>query len=511
MKATDRVNILLVDDQPAKLLSYEAVLGELGENLVKVTSAREALEQLLKRDFAVILVDVCMPDLDGFQLAAMIREHPRFQKTAIIFISAIHLGDVDRLRGYEIGAVDYVPVPVVPEVLRAKVKVFCELYRKTQELEKLNQELERRVAERTAELESSTERLKLALEAGRLGTWDWSFETGALTWSDSHVTMLGFGPGDLPPSYEAWRARVHPDDLPEVEAEIERTKAARLPFHYIYRALRRDGSIVWCEARGRYESDANGVPVRMLGVVMDITEHKQAEEHQRLMVRELHHRVKNTLATVQAIAGFTARSALDIETFRHTFADRIISLSKTHTLLVTNDWQRIGLYDILESELGSFDDSRGRRVRLSGQQVELPSDTALSLGMVFHEMTTNAAKYGALSRADGRVDVCWRVDQNGTGSSLTVEWTERGGPRVDLPKRKGFGTRLIENLMTDQLGAKVKMSYCQEGIELVISVPLECAAPASIRHQSVVADTSARMGRAIPEQKIAAAAAIAAK
>jgi len=114
MASDDKVNILLVDDQPAKLLSYETILAELGENLIKAASAREALEQLLKQEIAVILVDVCMPELDGFQLAAMIREHPRFQRTAIIFISAIHLTDVDRLRAYEMGAVDYVPVPVIP-------------------------------------------------------------------------------------------------------------------------------------------------------------------------------------------------------------------------------------------------------------------------------------------------------------------------------------------------------------------------------------------------------------
>src|SRR5712672_3561311 len=132
----EKVNILLVDDQPAKLLAYEVILRELGENLIKASSGREALECLLRNEVAVVLVDVCMPDLDGFQLAAMIREHPRFQKTAMIFISAIHLTDVNRLRGYEMGAVDYVPVPVIPEVLRAKVKVFAELYRKTRQLER---------------------------------------------------------------------------------------------------------------------------------------------------------------------------------------------------------------------------------------------------------------------------------------------------------------------------------------------------------------------------------------
>ena len=136
--SAERVNILLVDDQPAKLLSYEVILDELGENLIKAGSAREALEHLLRTEIAVILVDVCMPELDGFELAAMIREHPRFQKTAIIFVSAVQITDPDRLRGYEAGAVDYVPVPVVAEVLRAKVKVFAELYRKTRQLEHLN-------------------------------------------------------------------------------------------------------------------------------------------------------------------------------------------------------------------------------------------------------------------------------------------------------------------------------------------------------------------------------------
>src|SRR6476660_225892 len=159
MSAFDPVNILLVDDQPAKLLSYEVILSQLGENLIKTNSAHDALAQLLKHDVAVVLIDVQMPELDCFELAAMIREHPRFQQTALIFVSAIHLSDLDRLRGYEAGAVDYVPVPVVPEVLRAKVRVFADLHRKTRELERLNAELELRVAERTSELEASASRL----------------------------------------------------------------------------------------------------------------------------------------------------------------------------------------------------------------------------------------------------------------------------------------------------------------------------------------------------------------
>src|ERR1700734_3653581 len=149
MTGDEKVNILMVDDQPAKLLSYEVILSDLNENLIKATTASEALSVLLKTDIAVVLMDVSMPDVDGFELADVIRQHPRFQKTAIIFISGVHLSEDDRIQGYHRGAVDYISVPVVPEVLRAKIGVFVDLHRKSRLLEKLNSELERRVAERT--------------------------------------------------------------------------------------------------------------------------------------------------------------------------------------------------------------------------------------------------------------------------------------------------------------------------------------------------------------------------
>src|ERR1700760_994866 len=218
MNNGDRVNILLVDDQPAKLMSYEVILQDLGENLLKATSGREALEHLLKSEVAIVLVDVCMPDLDGFQLAAMIRDHPRFQKTAIIFISAVLLSDMDRLRGYEMGAVDYVPVPVVPEVLCAKVKIFAELYRKSRQLEQLNAELERRVADRTAELERSNrqlqqseERRNLALAAGKMGSWDWDLGRGDCAWDEGQRRIFGVD-AVFEATLPALRRLVHRDD-----------------------------------------------------------------------------------------------------------------------------------------------------------------------------------------------------------------------------------------------------------------------------------------------------------
>jgi signal transduction histidine kinase len=166
MGTNEKVNILMVDDQPSKLLSYEVILGELGENLIKARSGREALDHLLKTDVAVVLMDVSMPDLDGFELADMIRQHPRFQDIAIIFISAVHLTDLDRLRGYERGAVDYISVPVVPELLRAKVSVFADLNRKTRQLETLNEELRRLSARLIAAQDDERRRIARELHDG---------------------------------------------------------------------------------------------------------------------------------------------------------------------------------------------------------------------------------------------------------------------------------------------------------------------------------------------------------
>lgn len=166
MAPHELVNILLVDDQPAKLMTLEAILGELNENIVTANSADAALKLLLSQEFAVVLVDVCMPKMDGFELAELIRNHPRFNRTAVIFISGVYLSDADRLRGYLLGAVDYMPVPIIPEVLRAKVAVFAELYRKTRELHRVNTEL----AQRVVELKQSNERLRIADHMATIGT-----------------------------------------------------------------------------------------------------------------------------------------------------------------------------------------------------------------------------------------------------------------------------------------------------------------------------------------------------
>src|SRR6187399_2074302 len=278
MASDDKVNILLVDDQPAKLLSYETILAELGENLIKAASAREALEQLLKHEIAVILVDVCMPELDGFQLAAMIREHPRFQRTAIIFISAIHLTDVDRLRAYEMGAVDYVPVPVIPEVLRAKIRVFVELYRKTRQLERFNAELEDRVRARTAELEESNARLleseqrrSLAIAAGKMGSWDWDWINGDWMWDEGQYQIFGLDPKTFVVTPSNVQMLLHPDDTDELRKAIAQFTKGTKSYEGEFRIIRPNGEIRWCAGTAAASTDKGGRVIRVSGVTVDIT------------------------------------------------------------------------------------------------------------------------------------------------------------------------------------------------------------------------------------------------
>ena len=317
-KMSEKVNVLLVDDQPDKLLAYDVILGELNENLVKTSSAREALQFLLKNDVAVVLIDVCMPELDGFQLAAMIREHPRFCETAIIFISAILLSDVDRLRGYEMGAVDYVPVPVVPEVLRAKVRVFAELFRKTRELEQLNSQLERRVAERTAELELSNLRVKqseqgrsLALAAGQMGSWDWNLSTQEWHWDEGQYRIFGIEPGEFEISAETIKVLIHSDDW-EILRTVARDMAQGARTQQVeFRVLRTNGEIRWCFGTAAASVDIAGKVVRISGVTIDITDRKEAEERQILLAGEVDHRARNALAVIQSIIRLTRAESVE--------------------------------------------------------------------------------------------------------------------------------------------------------------------------------------------------------
>src|SRR6187551_263801 len=475
MTGHEKVNILLVDDQPAKLLSYEVILKDLNENLIKASSGREALEQLLKTDIAVVLVDVCMPDLDGFQLAAMIREHPRFQSTAMIFISAIHLTDVDRVRGYEMGAVDYVPVPVIPEVLRAKVRVFAELYRKTRALEQLNRELERRVAQRTAELATSNSRLldseqqlRFATDAGEIGLWDVDFLEEKLFWPPRVKAMFGISP-HAPVSMADFYGGLHPEDR---EAVITAHSAAtdpkkRAPYDVEYRTVgKEDGIIRWVAAKGRGIFDAQGRCIRIAGTAIDITKRKQAEERQLLLAREVDHRARNALAVVQAIMRLTRGTTP--ANYVKAVEGRIKALSQAHSLLSQSRWQGADITRMVEEELAPYRVAGSSQVSISGPTVLLAPDRAQTVALTLHELATNSAKYGALSCREGHLNVDWQLD----GGMIKLNWREAGGPPTQVPKTHGFGTKII-NATVKQMGGDVVLDWRPNGLHCLLSIPTD--------------------------------------
>jgi PAS domain S-box-containing protein len=475
----DKVNILLIDDQPAKLLSYEVILAELGENLIKATSPHEAFGILLKtEDVAVVLIDVVMPQLDGFQLAAMIREHPRFQKLAIIFVSAIQVGETDHLRGYEIGAVDYVSVPVVPKVLRAKVRVFVDLYRKTRQLEVLNSELEERVAARTAELEAQTERLRqseerrsIALSAGDMGSWEVDLVTGHLEWDDGPYRIFGVDPAHFEPTVERIEAMMHPDDR-EKNALAAIVGSGESRFQVEFRIVRPSGEVRWCYGAGIITRDADGKPVRMNGVTVDITDRKRAEERQVLLAREVDHRAKNTLAVVLSVLRLTR--APTTKDFIATVEGRVHALAATHNLLSATRWEGADLGKIVEEEMAPYHANHRQRVITGGPAVVLLPATAQAVALALHELATNAAKYGALSTETGTLGVTWRAE----GDALVLDWTETGGPPAAEPARLGFGLTIVRSSIEAQFRGGVSYEWRREGLRCTLSIPAaQIAAP----------------------------------
>ena len=468
--AADKVNVLLVDDQPDKLLAYEVILHDLGETLVKTSSAREALQFLLKNDVAVVLIDVCMPELDGFELAAMIRDHPRFRKTAIIFISAIHLTDVDRLRGYEMGAVDYVPVPVVPEVLRAKVRVFAELFRKTRELERLNSQLERHVAERTAELEASNVRLiqseqgrSLALAAGQMGSWDWDLGTDEWRWDEGQYRIFGVAPHAFKVTVDAIRSLIHPDDWPSLQWTVRGMAEGARTQHNEFRVLRRNGEVRWCIDTAAASVDAAGKVVRISGVTIDVTDRKEAEERQVLLAREVDHRARNALAVIQSIIRLTRAKTVD--DYVQAIEGRIKALARAHTLLSDSRWHGADLATLVAEELAPY--RAGDRIAFGGPDISLQPATAQGLALALHELATNAAKHGALSSPSGKIALDWQL----RGEALTLHWIETGGPSIARPSSHSFGLKVIVASIEQQLGGKASFDWDAKGLRCLFAIP----------------------------------------
>lgn len=270
----------------------------------------------------------------------------------------------------------------------------------------------------------------------------------------------------------------HPDDADPDRQAFRKQVAGELDFYSIEkRFIRRDGQVIWLSVRSSPVRDANDRLLYVVRVVQDITERKAAEQRQRLLMDELNHRVKNTLATVQSLAAQTARGASTPAAFRERFEGRLIALSKAHDQLTMHHWESADLRELLSGSLAPYSGRTSGRVVLRGEDVVLRPRAVLTLAMAVHELTTNAAKYGALAVPSGRVEVHWRPVRIETGRShLSIEWVEHDGPQVVEPEQRGFGSKLIEGSIAAELGGEARLIFDQQGLRCEISIPMETAA-----------------------------------
>jgi two-component system CheB/CheR fusion protein len=297
-----------------------------------------------------------------------------------------------------------------------------------------------------------------------------AFDGTIRSWNPAATQLFG---------YEAAEMAGQPVDtlcpeelLPEQEQLMRTARAGQIAGPVETRRRCRDGEPVEIELTVVPIPDESGRPVAFASTVRDISERKRAERHRELLLHELSHRVKNALATVQSMAVQSLRGATSFDAFRDTFLSRLISLAQTHDLLTRQEWQGASLRDVLEAELQPYRRNAHQPWTLSGPAVQLDPKAALALGMAFHELITNAVKFGALSVSQGEIEIIWRTDEIEHGRCLHLTWTERGGPRVEPPSRKGFGSRLISDGLAYELNGRVEIVYEPEGLRCTVEVPI---------------------------------------
>jgi len=478
------VNILIVDDEPKNLTVLETVLDNSAYRLVKAGSAEQALLALLADQFAVLILDIRMPGVTGIELARMIKERKKTAQIPIIFLTAYYNEDQHVMEGYGAGAVDYLHKPVNPDILRSKVAVFAELYRMQHEvretnqalvaevterrraqeqLRELNNTLEHRVIERTRALRASAALLQTATDNASVGLASFDADLRHTFANPAYCKIFGISddiasqhPSQvLAPALGKKIVRLLERALKgeRVSSEIDRSSTGAKPYHYL--------------AIFEPERDADSQIVGVVAAVFDISDRKHAEEQIRLLLREVNHRSKNLLSVVSAIARQT--KAPTQEEFTARFADRIQALATSHDLLAKSEWQNVSVAELIRAQLAHFDDLIGRRIIPNGPALMLSVAGAQCLGMVVHELATNAAKHGALSNQQGIVDITWECRDR--DREFTITWTEREGPPVTPPSHRGYGSTVIKGMVELHLDGEVLLDFQSSGFGWNLTCP----------------------------------------
>ena len=314
----------------------------------------------------------------------------------------------------------------------------------------------------------AAERYRLVARATNDVIWDWDLVSDEVLWNDAITASFGYPPAEIDTTGDWWLEHIHPEDRERVGDGIHDVidgDGERWSDEYRFR--RQDGSYAAVHDRGYILRDEKGKALRMVGAMLDLSERKRAEEQQQLLLNELQHRVKNTLAMIQAIANQTFRDAATPEA-RDAFSRRVIALSRANDLLTQTGWTAAPIEDIVVGATIPHCGSASR-FTIGGPAVEISAPAALSLTLALHELCTNASKYGAFSNDAGRVAATWSVDETGT---FTFEWAERGGPPVTRPERTGFGSRLIHRSLSAQLNGEARTDYDPGGITFTLKAPL---------------------------------------
>lgn len=339
-------------------------------------------------------------------------------------------------------------------------------------LQREHDKLEKEVERRTRELRLSEERLKFTIQAARLGSWTLDLTDMRLTCSDICKRNFGREPSD-PFTYQDLIATILPDERPRMQQSVKDAIENHHDYEHEYRIETPSGETRWIMARARPYYSAEGKPLSMAGVTLDVTESRRNEEQRLLLTAELKHRVKNSMATIQSIATQTLRNAGSLKEATEVLTARMQSLASAHDLLTREEWQSATIAEVVASATESFDVPGAKPFRVAGPAISLPPRAAMAMVLALHELSTNAAKYGALSVPDGHVVIDWHVADHAGAKVIEFRWQEVGGPVVaGKPSRRGFGTLLIEKVLTAELKGKGALRYLPSGVVFTLEAPL---------------------------------------